>query len=85
MESPSCAVVSVLLKSFGLSLVENAGCHVTGAAPKPGTFDMTCEECTDDAWYRGAVELLERSLQELATTWPEDVQVQYFEERSNGT
>ncbi|MFA7565666.1 MAG: ribosomal-processing cysteine protease Prp [Alkalispirochaeta sp.] len=79
-DSAPCAAVSVLLKSFGLALVEHAGCTVTGDVPREGAFDVTCRHCDDPDWYRGVAELFERSLKEIQMAWPDEVTVHYKEE-----
>ena len=79
-ESAPCAAVSVVLKSFGLTLLENGSCSVSGAAPGEGVFDISCRRCADIEWYRGVASLLERTLGEIRTAWPDEVTVSYYEE-----
>ncbi len=79
-ESAPCAAVSVVLKSFGLTLLENGSCSVSGQAPGEGVFDISCHHCADTEWYRGVAGLLERELMEIQTAWPQAVTVSYHEE-----
>lgn len=84
MESAPCAAVSVALKSFGLILMDH-GCTVHGAAPAPGEFDLRCDRCDDLSWYTGAADMLRAVIAEVERDWPDQVTVQYSEEKTDGT
>lgn len=84
MESAPCAAVSVALKSFGLLLTDH-GCTVHGAVPRPGEFDLQCDQCDDLSWYNGATDMLRTFIAEVERDWPGQVSVQYSEEKAYGT
>lgn len=81
----ACAAVSVLLKSFGLALVQHHGCTVDLAADQPGEFDLHLLDWNDPAWMQGVWTVTKAGLRETESAWPQEVQITITEEKKDGT
>lgn len=73
-ESAPCAAVSVLLQSFGLTLIDN-GCVVEGSVDRPGHFDLTCRQCENPDWYRGVSEITLGVIESIQRSWPDQIRL----------
>lgn len=72
-ENAACAVVSVLLKSLGMALVEQTGFHVQVEAPREGELHLKLLACDEPDRLAGLWDLTRLSLQEAAAAWPQDI------------
>ena len=78
--SPACAAVSAALKAFGLALVENGTCSVSGDVTQSGRYDLEIIRCGDARWLRGVWTVTRIVLEETQRTWPREIDLNVLEE-----
>lgn len=83
--SAPCAAISVVLKSFGLTVASNKTCAVRVRAEEPGTFDIELRNCQTAHWLEGAWTMARIALMEIEEQWPQEVRMNIVEERRDGT
>lgn len=83
-ESAACALVSITLKSLGMTLAGRAGCHVQVAAPVEGSFRLRVIDCSEPEWLAGVWDVSRTALQEAVAVWANEIELR-IEEAEHGS
>ena len=84
-ESAACAAVSVALKGLALSIAERPACRCRFRADAPGEFDLEVVSCDAPTWLDGVWRVVYHLLYEAARAWPDEVQLNFSEEKRYGS